>query len=179
VKSTTWVKCWSISAALRECPVLLLLVAGGCQIAQQGTLFEVKASLADSTCGTGALDAKDDWSFEVRLTKDGSTLTWYDVDSGATLVGSIGDGEFSVSDANNYVVTAASDYSLGCTVRRHDKYSGDAGLDSSGDLTGLDGEMVFEYSQATGYDCDSMIGTTDGFDDLPCEIDYTFVAEPD
>lgn len=163
---------------MRKYPFLLLLAVCGCE-AQQGTLFKVEASLEDSTCGTGALDAEDNWDFEVRLEKDGSTLTWYDVDSGMTIVGSIDDGKFSVSDANNYVVTAASDYSVGCAVRRHDKYSGDASFDTSGGLTGLEGDMVFEYSQATGYDCDSMIGTTDGFEDLPCEIDYTFVAEPD
>ena len=162
----------------REYFVPLVFAAYGCGSTDEGKLFDVTATLADSTCGSGAVNAKDDWTFQVRLKKDSSTLTWYDVDSGTTTEGTISDGKFSVSAANNYVVTAGSDSSTGCTVRRHDSYSGDATLDKSSNLTKLEGDIVFKYSQATGYNCDSLIGTSDGFDDLPCEVDYTFVAIP-
>jgi hypothetical protein len=167
-----------VKVLAREYFVPLLFAAYGCGSTAEGTLFKVTAALADSTCGSGAVNAKDDWTFQVRLKKDGSTLTWYDVESGTTTEGNVSDGKFSVSAVNNYVVTAGSDSSTGCTVRRHDNYSGDATLDSSSNLTKLEGDIVFKYSQATGYNCDSLIGTTDGFDDLPCEVDYTFVANP-
>jgi hypothetical protein len=64
-------------------------------------------------------------------------------------------------------------------VRRHDSYSGTTTIDKNDKLTKLEGDIVFKYSQATGYNCDSLIGATDGFDDLPCEVDYTFAATPD
>jgi hypothetical protein len=52
-------------------------------------------------------------------------------------------------------------------------------FNSEEDIKKLDGTILFEYSQATGYDCDALIGATDGFDDLPCEVEFEFVATPD
>jgi len=159
--------------------LLLLGLCSACASTDEGTLFKVTAALADSTCGTGAADAKDDWNFEIRLKKNDSTLTWYDVTNSTSTDGTISDDKFSVSDANDYVVTSASATSVGCTVRRHDSYTGTPTLDKSGTITKLEGDIVFKYSQVTGYDCDPLIGATDGFDDLPCEVDYTFAAVPE
>jgi hypothetical protein len=150
----------------------------GCDGTSEGTLFDVSAALTTSTCGSGAVDAKDSWDFQVRLKEDGTTLTWDDVTTGTTSQGTIGDGKFSVSDSNTYEVTAASAASEGCSVRRHDNCSGTTTIDKNDKLTKLEGDIVFKYSQATGYNCDSLIGASDGFDDLPCEVDYTFVATP-
>jgi hypothetical protein len=142
-------------------------------------LFNVTAELTDTTCGTGVLDAEDSWEFQIRLTLDDSTLTWYDVETSNSSDGSLSDEEFSVSAGNNLVVTEASGTSVGCSVRRHDKYSGDATLDDEGAIEKLEGTLVFNYSAATGYNCDDLIGDSDGFEDLPCEIEYSFVARPD
>jgi len=160
-------------------PSVLLFLLGlcsACASTDEGTLFKVTAALADSTCGTGAADAKDNWTFEIRLKKDNTTLTWYDVTNGTSTDGTISDDKFAVSDTNEYVVTSASATSVGCTVRRHDSYTGTATLDKTGTITKLEGDIVFKYSQVTGYYCDPLIGATEGFDDLPCEVDYTFAA---
>jgi hypothetical protein len=143
-----------------------------CATTQQGKLFDVNARLSDSTCGSGAVDAKDSLSFQVRIERDDDTLTWQDVDTASTMQGSVDDDEaFVVAQSNAYVITNA------CSVRRHDRYTGN--ITSSGStITKLEGEIVFDHSQATGYDCDSLIGAADGFEDLPCEVDYTFTAKP-
>lgn len=80
----------------------------GCDGTSEGTLFDVSAALTTSTCGSGAVDAKDSWDFQVRLKEDGTTLTWDDVTTGTTTQGTLGDGKFSVSDSNTYEITAAS-----------------------------------------------------------------------
>jgi hypothetical protein len=157
---------------------VLPFVFGGCN-PNEGELFNVTASLTDTTCGTGVLDADDHWDFQVRLALDGETLTWYDVDTADSSQGSLTDGEFSVSTGNTYVVTEATTVSVGCSVRRHDKFSGDASLDDAGAIETLKGTLVQDYSEATGYNCDALIGEADGFEDLPCEISYSFVASPD
>jgi len=163
-----------------HCAIIICLLAFlGCGSTNEGTLFKVNAALTDTTCGSGAVNAKDNWDFQVRLKKDDTSLTWYDVETGATTQGSINDGAFSVSDSNIYEVTVASAVSTGCSVRRHDNYSGDVTFDTEDDIAKLEGDIAFKYSQATGYTCDSLIGATDGFDDLPCEVDYTFVATPE
>lgn len=164
---------------ISQCPIIIfLLLLLGCDGTSEGTLYNVSAALTTSTCGSGVADAADSWSFQVRLTRDGTTLTWDDVTTGITTQGTIGDGKFSVSDSNTYEVTAMSAGSAGCSVRRHVSYSGTTTIDKNDKLTELEGDIVFKYSQATGYNCDSLIGASDGFDDLPCEVDYTFVATP-
>jgi hypothetical protein len=158
-------------------PCLLLLL--GCETTGEGTLFNVKATLSDSSCGSGAVDAKDNWDFQVRIKKDDTTFTWYDVDSAVSTQGTINDTAFSVSDSSTYAITNATGVSNGCSVRRHDSFSGDATLNKSKEIVSLEGDIVMKYSQATGYDCDSLIGATNGFDDLPCTVNYTFVATKD
>lgn len=153
-------------------------VFGGCN-PNEGDLFNITASLADTTCGTGVVDAEDSWDFQVRLSLDGETLTWYDVDTAETSQGTLSDGKFSVSAGNSYIVTDATEVSVGCSVRRHDKFSGDATLDDAFEIEALKGTLVLDYSEATGYNCDALIGDADGFEDLPCEIEYSFVAKPD
>jgi hypothetical protein len=124
----------------------------------------------------------DSRSFQVRLTLDDSTLTWYDVDSGKSSEGTLSNEEFSVSAGNTYQVSEASETDVGCSLRRHDKYSGDATVSSGDDenaIKKLSGTLVYTYKEATGYNCDSYIGESDGIEDLPCEVEYTFVAKPD
>lgn len=155
-------------------PLPLMACAG----VDSGTLMAVSATLSDTTCGSGALAAEETWKFNVRVTIDGSSFKWYDVSSDTTTEGSIDDGEFAVSDANEYVISASNGISAGCTLRRRDKFSGTATLDTSKKPAKLSGTLVFKYSQATGYSCDALIGASNGFDDLPCEIDYSFSAKP-
>jgi len=150
-----------------------------CGCAQtDGAIFRVQATLSKSTCGSGAVDASDSWNFKVRLHKDGSTLTWEDVDSGMSTQGVIGSDSFSVSAGSKYEVTASTEGSVGCSVRRHDNYSGSVSYDKSGDISKLDGVISFNYTLSTGYNCDALIGTANGFEDLPCEVDYKFEASP-
>lgn len=144
-----------------------------------GTLFNVTAVLTETTCGSGVVNDDDSRDFQVRLTLDDKTLTWYDVESASSSEGTLNEERFSVSDGNTYGLTDASGGSVGCSVRRHDRYAGDATMTDDGEIERLEGTIVFKYSEATGYNCDALIGTSDGFEDLPCNVEYEFIAVPD
>lgn len=176
MKSTRGNPCGRICLNLCALALPSLLVA--CTGVETGTLMAVSATLSDTTCGSGALAADETWKFNVRVTIEDSTFKWYDVSSDTTTEGSIDDGEFAVSDASDYVITTSNGITAGCTLRRRDKFSGAATVDASKKPTKLSGTLVFKYSQATGYSCDALIGASNGIDDLPCEIDYSFSAKP-
>jgi hypothetical protein len=159
-------------------PLSALLGYAGCN-PPSGDPFHVQATLSSETCGSGAVEPEDEWEFDIRLERDDSVLTWYDESSGTESRGRIDDDdEFSVSESGSYTLTEATTTSNGCTVRRHVRYSGDIDFDGESEIQSLDGTIVLEYSEATGYDCDELIGSSDGFDDLPCKVTYEFTADP-
>lgn len=168
----------SLSCAATFLGIGSLLLLPCCEQAD-GTLFNVTATLSESTCGTGAADAQDSWDFQIRLSKEDSTLTWVMVTQQTEAEGVIGDDTFSVSHAETVEVTPATQLALGCSVRRHDNYSGSVTLSKASVIEKLKGQLTFKYTEATGYDCDALIGTSDGFQDLPCEVTYDFTAVPD
>ncbi len=160
--------------SLRFLPVLLLAMTCSCQQAEKSGVFQVTATLADNTCGNGALTAEESWDWRVTLSVTGDTLTWTD-ENGAELTGTLDQQSFSVSATETYGLTAADETTQGCTVRRHERYAGT--VDTSGsELRDLEGDAVFTYTEATGADCGDLVGADDGFDTLPCKVSYSFVG---
>ena len=141
-------------------------------------VFNVSATLVSTTCGTGAVDADDTISFQVSLTRDDDALTWYDIDNDLEMEGLIVDDEVTVAASQDFVITETDGEDNGCSVRRRDVY--EATLVGEGDdIEQVEGDVTFTFSQVSGTDCDSLIGDSDGFDELPCEVEYEFVAVPD
>jgi hypothetical protein len=156
--------------------VLGLAVVLGCEYPQGSQEYDVTATLYSSTCGTGAVDADDNLSFQVEIERDDDILTWDDGDNDSVIEVTIDDEEFVLAASSTYVITA-TDGTTSCAVVRRDRYEGS--IDGSGDyIDKIEGELTYTFSQATGYDCDDLIGATNGFDDLPCTVTYTFVASP-
>lgn len=148
----------------------------GCQTSSGGTLFNVTATLATSSCGA-AVTVSASEEFQVRITQSDDTLTWYDLDTGDSTQGSISSNAFTLARIDVFQITAASAESAGCSVRRHDSYSGT--LTKSGqNITKIEADVDSNYTEASGYFCDALIGSKDGFSDLPCEVKYSLVGTP-
>lgn len=157
--------------------VVALATLSGCEFPQGSQLYDVTATLNDSTCGTGVVDAEDSLSFEVQIERDDDSLMWDDSNNGAQLEGAIDDDDFVLATSSQFEVTASEGGAAGCSVVRRDRYEGT--IEGSGDtIDRIEGEVTYTFSQATGYDCDDLIGVTNGFEDLPCTVTYTFVALP-
>lgn len=155
------------------CPWLLVVPLCACEWPTESSqVFNVSATLVSTTCGTGAVDAEDSISFQVSLARDDDELTWYDIDSGIQMDGIIVGEDVTVSGSQDFEVSEE------CSVRRRDTY--DVTLTGTGNsIEQVDGDITYTFSQVSGTDCDSLIGDSDGFDDLPCKIKYEFVAVPD
>jgi hypothetical protein len=156
-------------------PVLAVVICG-CQTSDRGDLFNATTELVSSSCGP-VVEVEDTETFQIRLTKDDDVLKWYSVETGDTMQGSVDEDELLLASVESIVLTEADATGPGCQVRRHDAYSGTISA-SSNKITKAEGTVVSSYTQMTGFNCDALIGTADGFTDLPCEIRYNFVATP-
>lgn len=156
---------------------LCACAALGCESSNSGTLFNVTTTLSSSTCGA-AVTVEDNEVFQVRLTLADDELKWYEVDTGDSIQGSVSSDEFTLAKVEVIQLTQVSGIDPGCTVRRHDSYTGTLTTSNSTTITKAAGEVASNYTEATGYACDALIGVSDGFSDLPCAVNYTFAATP-
>ncbi|HEY5958221.1 MAG TPA: hypothetical protein VIV60_16770 [Polyangiaceae bacterium] len=154
--------------------VIGVLVLGCHTASESGELFDVKSTFVSSSCGA-AVDIDDGETFQVRLTYADDSLTWYELDTGETTQGSISDNAFTLAEVTGYQMTAATGYDPGCAVRRHDAYSGTF-TKTAERVSRFAATVVSNYSEASGYTCDSLIGVSGGFTDLPCTVNYTLVG---
>lgn len=157
-------------------PAICAWAALGCETSNSGTLFNVTTTLSSTNCGA-AVTVEDTEDFQVRLTLSDDELKWYEVDTGDTIQGSVSDDDFTLAKVENFQLTEASGADPGCTVRRHDSYTGVL-TKSGSSITKASGDVVSGYTEATNYSCDSLIGVSGGFADLPCQVEYSFVATP-
>ena len=136
--------------------------------------FEVAASLEESTCGDGALAAPRDWEFEVQLSRDRGYLFW--LNGEAPIEGKVdSDGEFSIESGSRYKLTEEDPISPGCTVLRADLAEGV--LPEGDEPTSFSGTLRYDYTVENGKDCSTLIGIPEGFQALPCRVEYEFEAE--
>jgi hypothetical protein len=133
--------------------------------------FQVAGTLADSTCGEGALGAGKTWDFEVKLTRFDSDLYW--LNGRETIVGDIAnDGRsFSIESGVDVKVSDPQRGQKGCIVARKDDAEGKLS-DSGTDVDSFDGTLEFTYSQASGSDCSPWLGAEGFVETLPCSITY-------
>jgi hypothetical protein len=141
--------------------------------------YSVSATQTETTCGAGALGAPADWTFTVRLSRDGATLYW---DTGSAPVpGSIGaDGmsfTFETSSVTDMRATSGETTSGGappppCSIQRTDAASG-ALASATTDVPSFTGTLTYGFSPTTGSDClDLVASATPTFATLPCSMSY-------
>jgi hypothetical protein len=165
------------------CPIAALAFLCGCSGAlaegdgrafgdDLGT-FEVVATLESSTCGKRALDAPEEWSFDVILSRKEPTLYW---NTGADAVeGDLSvDGErFSFESEVSVNLSEAAAPELACVIRRTDRAEGR--LDSPEDTRAFEGTLTYAYSKEGVGDCTMQL-LEQNIEDLPCKMTYAMVG---
>jgi hypothetical protein len=138
--------------------------------AQLGT-FKVTGTSTTNTCGIGA---PNPWTFDVELSRDGSTLYWSWMDgsppSSGTLTGSA-DAQATITDSTTGNVDG-TDASLGpCTLQRDD----DLALTIAS--TSFTGTLTYSFSVASASDCNDQLSSAGGqYDALPCTVTYSLTG---
>jgi hypothetical protein len=140
---------------------------------QLGT-FKVVAKSKSNTCGLGA---PDPWTFDVQLSRNGSTLYWSWMDGSPLVSGAI-DGQSHASLTNTQTGNLdGTDAGLGpCTMQRSDDLEVDLPSASGGSFTGT---LGYSFSVPAGADCsDQLTGSGGQFEALPCAVSYTMTGSP-
>lgn len=134
---------------------------------QLGT-FKVMAKSKDNSCGLGA---PDPWTFDVQLSRSGSTLYWSWMDGRPLLSGAITQSHASLTDTQTGNVDP-TEAGLGpCTMQRQDDVEVDLPASSGGSIAGT---VSYSFTVPTGADCsDQLAGAGGQFQALPCSVSYS------
>jgi hypothetical protein len=134
-------------------------------------MYQVTGTLANSTCGEGALGAGAIWNFQIKLTRFSNDIYW--LNGQETLSGDIAnDGRtFSIESGVQVTVSAPGRGRPGCAVMRHDSARGKLS-DAGDDVESFEGSLTFSYAAVTGGDCSDWVGSEGAVDTLPCSVRY-------
>jgi hypothetical protein len=135
--------------------------------------YTLSGKLSDDSCGAESLNAPSEWSFEVKLSRDGSTLYWLNGREG--IVGTIDKaGSFSFATHLDLPLAQARGSVIGCTIVRTDSAAGE--LASSEESLSM--KLTYGYTAKAGSDCAEFTTGTDGMPQvLPCAMTYTLHGE--
>jgi hypothetical protein len=137
-------------------------------------VFHITGKLTANACAA-ADQVPDPWEFDVKLSRDGSTVYWIqgglpvqghlDTSSHATLT-SIGTTEIRPADPK----TGAS----GCTLQRADALDATFAGDP---VNAFQGTLAYAFSPTSDSDCsDQLAQAGGGFSTLPCQVAYAVTA---
>lgn len=174
-------------AFTRACCVLFVFAASGCvapgeQVEDDqnphqpgdalGT-FAITGKLGDDSCGADSLNAPSTWSFEVKLSREGSTLYW--LNGREAIVGDIDkSGSFAFETHLDVPLAAQRGAAKGCTVVRRDAARGTL----SGSSSSLSGQLSYAYDETGNSDCAALVTGTSGAPLLlPCRMTYDLRGE--
>jgi hypothetical protein len=131
--------------------------------------YALSGTLSDDTCGAESLNAPAKWSFEVRLSRDGSAFYWLNGREG--IVGEIDkSGAFDFETHLDLALTERHGAAKGCTIVRRDSAKGT--LAKSEDSLSM--KLTYGYEVASGSDCSELTTGTGGLPEaLPCRMTYS------
>jgi len=139
--------------------------------------FHVTGSLKTDTCQASALLGEtSQWAFDVKLSRDKSTLYWLNGEE--AIPGTIAaDGTgFSFQSGVEVPLQAAQGARPGCTILRSDRADGVLSS-SSTDVDSFSVNMSFGYAAESGSQCSAYVGVQGGFASMPCRVSYSMTAE--
>lgn len=130
--------------------------------------FAVTGKLGDDSCGAESLNAPLTWNFQVKLSRQGSTLYW--LNGREAIVGDIDkSGRFSFETHLDLPLAEKRGAAKGCTIVRRDTASGT--LSSSGEV--LSGKLKYAYDATSDSECAEFVTGTSGAPlALPCSMTY-------
>jgi hypothetical protein len=131
--------------------------------------YALSGGLSEDTCGAESLSAPAKWSFEVRLSRDGSAFYW--LNGREAIVGEIDKaGAFDFETHIDMPLAARHGAAKGCTVVRRDLAKGT--LAKSEDS--LNVKLSYAYEATAESDCSEFITGTAGMPEaLPCRMTYS------
>ena len=134
--------------------------------------FSVTGKLGDDTCGAESLSAPPTWSFQVKLSREGTTLYW--LNGREAIVGDIDShGAFAFETHLDLPLADKHGAAKGCTVVRSDSASG--ALTSS--ESSLQGKLSYAYAATSDSDCREFVTGTSGLPvALPCSMTYALTG---
>jgi hypothetical protein len=135
--------------------------------------FAVTGKLGDDSCGAESLNAPQTWSFEVKLSREGSTLYW--LNGREAIVGDIDkSGHFAFETHLDLPLAEKHGAAKGCTIVRHDAASGALASSSSS----LSGKLSYAYDATSDSDCSEFTTGTSGAPyALPCQLTYALTGD--
>ena len=173
-------------AFTRACCVLFACALTGCVAPGEQTLddqdphqpgdalgdFAVTGKLGDDSCGADSLNAPSTWNFEVKLSREGSTLYW--LNGREAIVGDIDkSGRFAFETHLDVQLAEKHGAAKGCTIVRRDLASGTHASSS----TSLTGKLTYAYDATSDSDCSELITGTNGSPvTLPCAMTYALTG---
>jgi hypothetical protein len=130
--------------------------------------YAITGKLRDDGCGAASLNAPDRWSFEVKLSRLGSTLYW--LNGREAVVGDIdSSGRFGFESRVDVPLTERHGAMKGCTVVRRDSASGSLS-DSAESLRAV---LSYAYEATSDSECSELIGADGAPLALPCSLTYS------
>lgn len=139
--------------------------------------YHVTGTLKTNTCG-GAGTAPDPWSFDVKLSKDHSTLYWIqgDVPVQGTLDANL---HTSMTSEGTTTIHDADAGLAKCAITRDDALDTTLKIDpnDANGILGFNGTLGYTFSATSDSDCsDQLTAVGGGFDALPCSVSYAILG---
>ena len=130
--------------------------------------FAVTGKLGDDSCGAENMNAPLTWNFEVKLSREGSTLYW--LNGREAIVGDIDkSGRFEFETHLDLPLAPKRGAAKGCTIVRRDIASGALSSSSSE----LSGKLTYAYDATADSECAEFVTGTSGAPlALPCRMTY-------
>jgi len=138
--------------------------------------YHATGKLVSDTCQAGVLAVSTDWAFDVKLSRNLSTLYW--INGEEAIPGTIAKNGTSFGFESGVEVTllAPKGVNPGCVIQRLDSASGELSSKTT-DVPSFDIDMSFGYGAKSGSQCAGFVGVEDGFTSLPCTVRYAMSAK--
>jgi len=169
-------------ASTRACCVLFAFALNGCVAPGEQELddqnphqpgdalgdFAVTGKLGADSCGADSLNAPSTWNFQVKLSREGSTLYW--LNGREAIVGDIDkSGQFAFETHLDLPLAPKRGAAKGCTIVRRDFASGTLSSSSAS----LSGKLSYSYDATSDSECAEFVTGTNGAPlVLPCQMTY-------
>lgn len=138
--------------------------------------FHATGTLLSDTCQAAVLGVTNDWAFDVKLSREETTLYWLNGEEAIPGTISANGTAFGFQSGVEVTMQPAQGAQPGCIILRSDAASGELSSKTS-DVKSFHVNMSFTYSVKSGTQCAGYVGVTDGFAALPCSVSYSLSAK--
>src|SRR3954469_22865446 len=122
--------------------------------------FHATGTLTSDTCQANVLGVTNDWQFDVKLSRESSTLFWLNGQEATPGTIEIDGTSFGFESGVEVTLQPAHGARPGCVVLRSDNASGELSS-STTDVTRFSADMSFGYAVKPGTECAGYVGVQD------------------